>query len=204
VFQELCRQEYIEPVPQSHPFFRANQCQWFTTIKGNALASATARKPITRQTADRLIAEFLDRVRQVNTGDYAYRVKQVIVFGSYVSARPTLGDIDLSLVLEDRYQDREARKIGHEARVAAAMEAGRHFRDYMETLTWPEREVLLLLKGHSPSLSLCHERIEQVLKRNIPSKMLFDFDAGTGEVASTSLNNTPGTHTLAKQALRVT
>lgn len=172
VYQDLCAEGYIEPVPEQHPLYKENH--WFTTTKGNALANATARKPITRQTANQQLELFLNRVEQINTGDYAYWVKQVIVFGSYVSESPTLGDIDLSLVLEDRYQDAHSREIGHNARTAAAMEAGRRFRDSMDMLMWPRQEVLLLLKHHSPSLSLHDESIELVLNRHIPSRILFD------------------------------
>jgi hypothetical protein len=39
---------------------------WENTIKGNALAMATAARPVKRATADRALAQFLDRVATVN------------------------------------------------------------------------------------------------------------------------------------------
>lgn len=176
VFETLCSEGYIEPMPADNLFFHEDQCQWFTTMQGNALANATARKPVTRQTADKQIEQLLARVEQINSGDYAYRVKQLILFGSYLSDAPTLGDVDISIVLEDRYQNAEAREAGHKARITLAMEAGRQFRDIMERFMWPEQEVILLLKNRSPVLSLHGEWREHVLERDIPSRILFDAD----------------------------
>jgi DNA-binding transcriptional regulator YhcF (GntR family) len=176
VYADLLREGYIEP---SEPI--GGYKLWHNTHKGNALANASARKPISRRTAERVVEEFLQRVREINANsEYAYRVKQVIAFGSFLSDSPTLGDVDLSIELEDRYQDTHEREIGHKARIAAARKAGREFRDYMEMLLWPEQEVLLLLKNRSPSLSLHGEWREQVLSRPIPSEILFDASSQIG------------------------
>src|SRR5260370_26141820 len=120
VYQELCREGYIEPVPEHHLFYEPDH--WFTTIKGNALAHASTRKPITRKTAERLVEEFLARVREVNAGDYAYRVRRVIIFGSCLSDEgevPAVGDVDLSIVLAARYSDPDQQFAAHNARVEA-------------------------------------------------------------------------------------
>jgi hypothetical protein len=101
----LLEEGYIEP--SGSPFGPEH---WHLTLKGSALANARARKPITRKTAERLIEEFLARVREVNAGDYAYRVRRVIVFGSFLSDSADLGDVDLSIELEDRYADPDARQ----------------------------------------------------------------------------------------------
>jgi DNA-binding MarR family transcriptional regulator len=178
LFQELCQEGYIEPTQVHTASDRKEKC-WYTTTRGNALANAKASKPITRQTADRLIEQFLSRVKQINTGEYAYRVGRVIVFGSYLSDAPTLGDVDLSIELDDCYQDTDARKMGHDARIAAAQAAGRRFRDSMVMLFWPRQEVLLLLKNRSHGLSLHDEGREQVLKRHIPSRILYDVASPT-------------------------
>ena len=163
IMQDLLKEEYIE----THRDIE----HWQNTIKGNALANATARKPINRKTADRLLKEFLERVREVNDGNYAYRVKQVIIFGSYLSDSPTLGDIDLSLVLEKRYNNAEQNNKLEKERINAAHQRGKTFKTYLEQLFWPHEEVLKYLKNRSPSISLHEEENEKVL---IPSKILFD------------------------------
>lgn len=176
IFQKLCKERFIELAGNQASSDGEGECRWYTTIKGNALANASARRPITRETAERVITQLLERIQQVNAGEYAYRVKRAILFGSYLSESLTLGDVDISLELEDRYQDSASRKKGHAARIAAAEESGRQFGDYMDILMWPKQEVLLLLKNRSPSLSLHDEEIEQVLQRPIPSKIFYEAD----------------------------
>jgi hypothetical protein len=174
VYEELRTEGYIEP--QDLPLTgQADDGSWQTTVKGNALAHATARKPITRRTADRLVEEFLNRVKEVNACDnYVYRVKQVILFGSYLSDSPTLGDVDLAVALECRYDDARKRERQSQERIEQALRKGKSFRTLFEQVTWPYVEVLTILKGHSPSLSLHDVQIEQILSQPIPSKVLFE------------------------------
>jgi predicted nucleotidyltransferase len=174
IFQDLCAEGYIETsFPRDIP--DGGNERWHTTIKGNALANATARKPITRGTAERLVEEFLNRVKEVNTSnDYVYRVRKVIIFGSYLSDNPKLGDVDLSIELGPRYDDPHQRSSYMQKRVNDALQKGRRFSNITATYAWPQQEIFQFLKGHSSSLSLHDEQIEQVLSKPIPSKILFD------------------------------
>jgi len=175
VYQRLRDEGYIEP---SEPIGKYES--WHLTWKGSALANASTRKPIARKTAERLVEEFLARVREINASDYAYRVGRVILFGSFLSDAATLGDIDLSIELEDPYRTAAEREAGHNARIQAAQQAGRHFGDYMQMVMWPEQEVLLKLKNRSPSISLHYEWREKVLTRPIPSQIIFDASSPAG------------------------
>jgi hypothetical protein len=66
-------------------FVEAGRGHWEATTKGNALAMATAAAPLRRQTAERLIAGLVDRARLLNADDtWAYRVRILVVFGSYI------------------------------------------------------------------------------------------------------------------------
>src|SRR5207248_7344817 len=61
---------------------------WRKTVKGNALANASAARPLTRTTADAKLKEFLERVDAVNGDErFAYRIRKVIVFGSFLTGR---------------------------------------------------------------------------------------------------------------------
>jgi predicted nucleotidyltransferase len=123
-----------------------------------------------------LLQEFLQRVEKINSSDdYAYYIKQVILFGSYLSDNPTLGDIDLSLVLEFRDDDLEKRSKHLDERTDLAEKQGRYFKGFLESLAWPYEEVIRFLKNRSPSISLHNEQHERVLSRDIPSKMIFDI-----------------------------
>lgn len=63
---------------------------WGTTIKGNALAMAGFGKPISRKTAERLVAGLLDRARVYNAdpGKPMF-IDTLRAFGSYLSPEMT-------------------------------------------------------------------------------------------------------------------
>lgn len=160
--------------------------KWQTTIKGNALAHATARKPITRKTAERLLTEFLNRVQEVNqSDDYAYHVKQVILFGSFLSNSETLGDIDLAIFLEPRYTDPDKQKQLTEKRTRYALTQG---KGRIDAIFWPHVEVFQILKGRSPSISIHDGKAEQILFESEPSKILYEAPSNT---ATSNNVNTP-------------
>ena len=76
------------------------------SLAGSTLAQASAAQPLQRGTAQRKLAAFLARVRRVNEDDYyLYRVKKVLVFGSYLSAAARINDIDVAIELVHRWQD---------------------------------------------------------------------------------------------------
>jgi hypothetical protein len=113
---------------------------------------------------------------QQRTGDdYTYYIKQVIIFGSYLSDNPTLGDIDLSLILELRDDDPQEGHKHFDGRIKLGQKQGRHFKNVFDRASWPYQEVIQFLKNRSPSLSLHDEKHEEVLSRDIPSKMIFDI-----------------------------
>jgi predicted nucleotidyltransferase len=68
-----------------------------TTSLAPAFGSATAARPITRQTADRALSQLLERVDQVNgEARFLAGVTKVVVFGSYLRADvDRLSDLDI-------------------------------------------------------------------------------------------------------------
>jgi transcriptional regulator with XRE-family HTH domain len=72
------------------------------TNSGQAFANASAAKPIHRKTAERVLAQFLERVHKVNaTHEYLFRVKNVVLFGSMLSNADRLGDVDTIVLHEN-------------------------------------------------------------------------------------------------------
>lgn len=130
--------------------------KWYrTTIQGNALSIALAAKPILRETADRLLARFMERVGEVNRNPkFVYKATLVRVFGSYLTSVPTLGDIDLDITVESKFPSGDARHDAMQARIHDAVEHGRAFRNIVDYYSWPLTEVLLYLKNMSRALSL--------------------------------------------------
>ena len=133
-----------------------NVVHYGTTIQGNALALAKAGKPVSRTSADRVLQEFLDRVKIVNQrSDLAYGVASVVVFGSYFTVRTTLNDLDIGVELTKKGENEATDEKLQEESMARAFANGRRFGNLVEELFWPRREVLLILKNRSRTISFC-------------------------------------------------
>lgn len=149
LIQNLAREGLIEPLP-------ASVVGWRNTTKGNALGLASAARPLQRKTADRLLKAFLRRVHQLNEPDsgFLYTADQVALFGSMLTDKPRVSDIDLSVQICRKPVPNGDWHAASQLRVKKAEQLGRQFRDFMETLIWPEVEVKLFLKNRSRGISL--------------------------------------------------
>jgi hypothetical protein len=127
-----------------------------TTIQGNAFGMAKAGKPVSRESTEKVLGEFLERVEAVNErDDLAHRIESVIVFGSYLSGASRLNDMDLSVEFLGNGTDDASRQALREASFSRARASGRQFRNAVDQIFWPRTEVLLLLKNRSRTISFC-------------------------------------------------
>jgi predicted nucleotidyltransferase len=121
LISELAREGYIEKGIVFH-----DELYWRNSIKGNALALASAAKPIRRTTADKKVKEFIERVYEVNENEYyLYKVKKVVLFGSYLSDAERLGDIDLAVEIFPKETDTDKFHKLTRARSKEAIRDGR-------------------------------------------------------------------------------
>jgi len=146
----LRRLGYVEVVRQ-----QGRPGTWRNTMAGNALANSTAAPPLSRTDADRLLKEFLIRVGIVNNDpSWLYRVKKVVIFGSYLNSQQWVGDIDLAIQLDRRPEFAQRWPEALLARADAAAHRGRRFWGFLDRLAWPEIEVMRYLRGGVRWLSL--------------------------------------------------
>ncbi len=162
LLHELERRGYVE-----RSIIIEREQFWRKTIKGSTLGLASAAKPVTRKTADRVFSEFMERVRQVDSEPrFLKKVRKVVVFGSYLGDSPKLNDIDIAVELE--WKEDHPWFVGKERSQAVldyAYEAqmkGRYFKTFLDRLTWPEDEVKLYLKKRSRTISL-HSTSDMIL-----------------------------------------
>src|ERR1051326_470092 len=102
VLRQLQEAGFIEPVRE----------YWEATTKGNALAMATAAAPLRRATAEHLIEGLVDRARQLNADDnWAYRVRILVVFGSFVRGVERPNDVDVACGLCPRRSGERQRQL---------------------------------------------------------------------------------------------
>lgn len=142
-----------------------NQEAWSLTDAGRALTNANAMRPLPREQAELLIKEFLGRVRDINANPYfLYKVTKVILFGSFLSKKESLGDVDLAIQLspKERNQDRFHDLLVQ--RSQAALNSGRRFSTFIDQMSWADTEVRRYLKGKSRYISL-HSASDGILKR---------------------------------------
>jgi hypothetical protein len=79
----------VEPVAAT---LQDGESTYSITIKGNALANASAAKPIRRATAELALSQFIARLDRFNASDeYVYRVISAVLFGSMLSDAERLG-----------------------------------------------------------------------------------------------------------------
>jgi predicted nucleotidyltransferase len=125
------------------------------TCHGQNFANAPASKPIHRKTAERVLAEFMQRMERVNaTSEYLYRVDTAILFGSMLSDVERLGDVDVAVNLEPKVREEAAFEEWQMERRRAAQIGGRSFSSYVAWLYYPREEVYRQLKARTLSLSL--------------------------------------------------
>lgn len=126
------------------------EISWRTTIKGNALAMASAAAPLRRGAADKMLLEFLARVEQIrDESRWCFRVGRAVVFGSYLSDAPALGDVDVAIELRKAHSDPTEQEAAEDRSRDEAEQSGRNFPTFFDRLFWPEREVRMFLKARS-------------------------------------------------------
>ena len=137
---------------------------WVTTTRGNALGMASFAKPISRATAERLLAGLLDRARTWNENpERLVSIEEIVVFGSYLD--PTvdqLGDVDIAVTIRN-WPDGDVPQLVSTQRVLAhCLASGRTFPSFIDRLMWPTREAVLHLKNRSAALNITTENIRNL------------------------------------------
>lgn len=141
---------------------------WETTTKGNALAQASFGRPITRKTAERHLAETVERARVYNADpNHLLDIAELVVFGSYLDPSVTsLGDLDLAVTFADRLDDGS---LGPDEQTEIVLRyahaSGRRFASFIDRLFWPRREAVLQLRNRSTVINITAEDVRTLTDR---------------------------------------
>ena len=150
--REMTSQGYLESVA---PHWADGTPCFEVTNQGLAFANASAARPISRDTADRVVREFMERVQVVNASDeYVYKIESVVLFGSMLTEVARLGDVDLAIELRPTAADAQEFQEQCRSRCRLAVAKGRRFRSALDWAVWPTIEIFQFLKSRSRSLSL--------------------------------------------------
>ena len=152
--RELARAGYVQRDKEREAQYKS-PFRWYSiTSAGLELMRASGAKRIKRETAEKVLSEFMRRVHLANTDPkYLYSVTSVVVFGSYIEQIERLGDIDVAVNLQSRIGlDKKHEWV--EIFQKHAWESGRTFSGFEAVFDWPRQEVLLMLKARKRSISI--------------------------------------------------
>jgi hypothetical protein len=132
------------------------EVRWETTIKGNALAQASFRRPISRATAKRHLESVIERAKTYNADDtHIFEIALVVVFGSYLDPEASqLGDLDLAIVTRERPATQSPSDDLSKRSLDYADASGRQFKSFFDRLGWAEREVVQILRNRIAAISI--------------------------------------------------
>ena len=160
---------------------------WAVTQAGRTFSAATAAKPVNRATAEKALAEFLERVTQINEDPYFLaKVTRVVLFGSMLKPEvQRLSDVDLAVELVSKEVDRDLGGLKNRQRAEELADQGRGFRNSLEWAAVWYLEAFRYLKGGSRVISLAHYSVEKTFVLAVPHRFL------VGEPEQIAAPNTP-------------
>jgi hypothetical protein len=124
---------------------------WTITDKARELQT-TSRGRLKRERAQAALAGLMERIHSVNADDqYAFKVEVVVVFGSYLSELPRIGDVDVAVRLKERGRSKDEQK---QLEAASFERTSRRLATVVEQVLWPRNEVMTVLKARQPSIDL--------------------------------------------------
>lgn len=150
----------------------AGHANWEVSQAG--LSSASAARPVTRATAERALAQFLDRVALVNGEPYFLaRANRVVLFGSFLRQEAErLSDVDLAIELIEKETDWDRARQLNQQRAEDLAALGHRFRGILEVAACWHIETLRFLKGGSRVIALADYRVEKKFVLAVPHRFL--------------------------------
>ena len=166
LLNDLEKQGFIE----KNAFAPDPDKNWKNTIKGGALSKALFSAPVSRRAAEQKLSEFMNRVREVNeAGRFLYRVRKVVLFGSFLTESSTVGDLDIAIELVPKEPDSRKHSELILAHANAADLNGKRFQNFVHRLDFAAQEVRSYLKGRSRIIQLtdCRDGVLKVAKSRV-------------------------------------
>lgn len=177
---QLTEENYIVWVKKKFP----DGCQYKLTAteKGRRFGIVKATAPLTRAKADKMLSDLIKRAKSINENpEFVFFVERIEVFGSYLTDKELLGDLDVGVKLDRRYNG-ELFTEHNQHRIEMAKSGGRSFNNSTDQLNWPYLEVMLMLKTRKRGLSI-HDINEDEVFNVTETKLVYQFteNRSTGE-----------------------
>jgi predicted nucleotidyltransferase len=168
---------------------RSGHGVWTLTQAGVTFSAATAAKPVTRATAERALAQLLDRVKRVDQDPYFLaKVTRLVLFGSMLKPEvQRLSDVDLAVELVTKEADFQRAQALNRQRAEELASRGHQFRSFLEVEHCWHRETFKFLKGRSRVIALADYAVEKSFVLAVPHRLLI----GTPEQIPAERPKTP-------------
>lgn len=143
---------------------------WSLTLRGSALRIALFSAPVSPRNAEKKLCEFMEHVHQVNDDvQFLYRVRKVIVFGSFLTGSPIVGDLDISIDLEPKEPNAKKHADLTLARANMAARNSKRFQSFVDRLFFADLEVRSFLKARSRIIQLtdCSDGVLKIAEHSV-------------------------------------
>lgn len=135
---------------------------------------------LSRKKAEELIKGVIERAKQINASpdcEFIHRVTKIAVFGSYLTGKDKLGDIDIAVEIEGRWvgiPGMDGIKLRKMKDIICEND-GKVFSWDVAQQNYPYNKVFLTLKKRSTGISL-HDYLEIKLN-DFPHKIVYDYNS---------------------------
>ncbi|MFT3718580.1 hypothetical protein [Pseudorhodoferax sp.] len=134
---------------------------YLATPKLGQLALSNISEGLPRAQADALLTRILDQAESVNADPLKHRceVVRIVVFGSYLTEKEVLGDLDIGVELKELPRQHE-------------QDWNSRYRDLLRGLATPASKVKSLLRLRKPKQISIHD-LAEVLRLGTPYRLVF-------------------------------
>ncbi len=152
LLNSLIENDYIEVIKHKHN--GKTYKSYEATDKGLELCRAKCVKRMTRDKADEVLSGIMKRVVEVNENPYyLYKITNFVLFGSFITDKESLGDIDISFDLE--FKDTSVSKENYEELMINKRRAHENnCVDLLSSLVYGKSEVEKFIKNKSPRIHI--------------------------------------------------
>jgi len=128
---------------------------WTITDKAKRLFDKPTTRLLKRTKAQEKLQALLARVKELNgNAYYLYTVSRLGVYGSYLTNKNLLGDLDVCLILAPREKNEAQHMKFHQGRIKRAFAEGHRLSSLSDELWYPIGECYKFLKNRSLKLNL--------------------------------------------------
>ncbi|UVC10504.1 hypothetical protein IHQ71_07885 [Rhizobium sp. TH2] len=133
-------------------YLRADEHGYHVTDQALRFAKAKFLNQLTREQAEMLLKKVIVRAEAINImPELTHYVEELHVFGSYLTDKANLSDLDMIVCLAPKSDDP---KIQLESSLLRAEASGRQL-SFLDQAAFGENEVLRILRDGNPRLDLC-------------------------------------------------